>query len=48
MTQPFRTASGGRIRRDLPLRFTFNGQSLTGYQGDTLASALLEIGRAHV
>ena len=44
MTQPFRTASGGRIRRDLPLRFTFNGQSLTGYQGDTLASALLAHG----
>ena len=41
MTQPFRTASGGRIRRDRPLAFSFDGQSFTGCEGDTLASALL-------
>ena len=36
-----RLVDGGRINRDAPLPFTFNGQSLTGYQGDSLASALL-------
>ncbi|HXV62195.1 MAG TPA: glycine cleavage T C-terminal barrel domain-containing protein [Vicinamibacteria bacterium] len=35
---------GGRIRRDRPLRFTWNGQVLDGYEGDTLASALLGAG----
>ena len=48
MTQPFRTPSGGRIHRDRPLRFTFDGQTLTGYEGDTLASALLAHGIHHV
>ena len=41
MTQPFRTPNGGRIRRDQPLRFSFDGVTYTGYAGDTLASALL-------
>ena len=37
-----RLASGGRlIDRDETLTFAFNGQSLTGHPGDTLASALL-------
>ncbi len=41
MNQPFRTASGGRIRRDRELAFSFDGQRYTGCAGDTLASALL-------
>jgi sarcosine oxidase subunit alpha len=41
MTQPFRLGSGGRIDRDRPLRFTFDGRSYGGFAGDTLASALL-------
>ena len=41
MTQPFRTHDTGRIHRDQPLRFTFDGRALTGFAGDTLASALL-------
>lgn len=32
---------GGLIDRTKPIRFTFNGQSYAGFQGDTLASALL-------
>ncbi len=37
-----RLAQGGRlIDRSKPLGFTFNGKRLKGYQGDTLASALL-------
>ena len=36
-----RLASGGRIDRDRPLGFTFNGKSCEGFEGDTLASALL-------
>ncbi|WP_282091857.1 sarcosine oxidase subunit alpha family protein [Epibacterium ulvae] len=32
---------GGLINRDKPLNFTFNGKSLRGFEGDTLASALL-------
>jgi sarcosine oxidase subunit alpha len=44
MTQPFRTPSGGRIRRDQPIRFTFDGRPYDGHAGDTLASALLANG----
>lgn len=36
-----RTATGGRTQRDKPLSFQFNGQTYRGFQGDTLASALL-------
>jgi sarcosine oxidase subunit alpha len=42
--QPFRRPEGGRIDRSRPLTFTFNGHKLTGYHGDTLASALLANG----
>jgi Glycine cleavage system T protein (aminomethyltransferase) len=42
--QPYRLASGGRVDRSRVLRFTFDGRELTGYQGDTLASALLANG----
>lgn len=36
-----RLPSGGRIDRARPLTFTFNGRVYQGFQGDTLASALL-------
>ncbi len=39
-----RLPTGGRIDRDQPLQFRFNGQALTGFAGDTLASALLANG----
>ena len=35
------TQGGIRINRTRPVTFTFNGQRLKGYEGDTLASALL-------
>ncbi|WP_225094649.1 sarcosine oxidase subunit delta family protein [Streptomyces sp. CoH27] len=41
---PFRTPTGGRIDRDVPLTFTFDGTEYQGYRGDTLASALLANG----
>ncbi len=41
MTQPFRAATGGRIDRDLPIHFSFDGRRYQGFAGDTLASALL-------
>jgi len=44
MSGAFRTATGGRIDRARPVRFTFDGRVLTGYEGDTLASALLANG----
>ena len=44
MTSRFRTLTGGRIDRSKPLSFRFDGRSLTGVQGDTLASALLANG----
>lgn len=45
MKEPrFRLDEGGRIDRDTPLSFRFNGQSFIGYAGDTLASALLAYG----
>ena len=40
----FRTASGGRIDRTRPLRFSFDGRTYQGFAGDTLASALLANG----
>ncbi|MGJ8626670.1 MAG: sarcosine oxidase subunit alpha family protein [Sulfitobacter sp.] len=37
-----RLATGGRLlNKSKPLNFTFNGKQLRGYEGDTLASALL-------
>ena len=39
--QPFRASSGGLIDRSRPIHFTFDGRPLEGYEGDTLASALL-------
>ncbi len=37
-----RLAQGGRLlNKGKPLRFTFNGKHFKGYEGDTLASALL-------
>ena len=41
MKQPHRLAQGGSIDRTQALRFYFNGEELSGYAGDTLASALL-------
>ncbi|MBI1386594.1 MAG: sarcosine oxidase subunit alpha family protein [Rhizobiales bacterium] len=40
----FRLPSGGAIDRSRPLRFRFNGWEYVGYEGDTLASALLANG----
>ncbi len=44
MSQPFRLPEGGRIDRSRPLAFRFDGRSYAGYEGDTLASALLANG----
>ncbi|HKP08018.1 MAG TPA: 2Fe-2S iron-sulfur cluster-binding protein [Microbacterium sp.] len=44
MTQPFRTDAGSEIDRSTPLSFTFEGRTVEGYAGDTLASALLASG----
>jgi sarcosine oxidase subunit alpha len=44
MTQRFRLPDGGRINRDRPVRFRFDGVTYDGYEGDTLASALLANG----
>ncbi|TPN30963.1 sarcosine oxidase subunit alpha family protein [Mesorhizobium sp. B2-3-3] len=39
-----RLPAGGRIDRAQPIGFSFDGRTLNGYQGDTLASALLANG----
>src|SRR3954464_3146349 len=39
-----RTHTGGRVDRGRVLNFTFDGQAYTGFEGDTLASALLANG----
>ncbi|MDI5907469.1 sarcosine oxidase subunit delta family protein, partial [Streptomyces sp. 12257] len=41
---PYRHPTRGRIDRDTPLTFTFDGTEYQGYRGDTLASALLANG----
>jgi len=40
----FRTTQGGRIRRDQTRTFTYNGKTLTGFAGDTVAATLLAHG----
>jgi sarcosine oxidase subunit alpha len=40
----WRLPTGGIIDRARPVRFTFDGRSMVGYAGDTLASALLANG----
>ncbi|OZI26777.1 sarcosine oxidase subunit alpha [Bordetella genomosp. 9] len=41
MKQQNRIPGGGNVDRARPITFTFNGKRYTGFQGDTLASALL-------
>ena len=43
-----RLAHGGLINRDKRLSFKFNGTGFKGYEGDTLASALLANGKGFV
>ena len=43
-SQPNRLAEGGLIDRTKTVRFKFDGRTLTGHEGDTLASALLANG----
>ncbi|MEN3793280.1 sarcosine oxidase subunit alpha family protein [Fulvimarina sp. MAC3] len=44
MSQPFRRSSGGHIDRSQPITVSFNGKTLNGYRGDTIASMLLASG----
>ncbi len=44
MTQTFRVAGGSAIDRARPILFTFDGVAYSGYEGDTLASALIANG----
>uniref|UniRef100_UPI0023F851C6 2Fe-2S iron-sulfur cluster-binding protein n=1 Tax=Neptunomonas phycophila TaxID=1572645 RepID=UPI0023F851C6 len=44
MTQKNRIPSGGLINRAKPVTFTYNGKSYPGFEGDTIASALLANG----
>ncbi|MCY0967311.1 sarcosine oxidase subunit alpha [Parathalassolituus penaei] len=44
MSQTNRLSSGGLIDRRKPLSFQYNGKQYQGYEGDTLASALLANG----
>jgi len=44
MSEPFRVVGGPLVDRAAPVEFRFNGRSLRGLQGDTLASALLANG----
>ena len=44
MSQTHRLAHGGRVDRTRVLTFTFNGHTYTGYEGDSLAAALLANG----
>ncbi|MCP1200804.1 sarcosine oxidase subunit alpha [Notoacmeibacter sp. MSK16QG-6] len=41
----FRVAGRGRVQQDRPVCFTFDGQTIEGCAGDTVASALLANGR---
>ena len=45
MTAFRRTETPARIDRSKPISFTFDGKMLSGFSGDTLASALLANGK---
>ena len=44
MSQDFRLASGGRLNRSKKIRFWYDNKGFEGFEGDTLASALLANG----
>lgn len=44
MARGNRLQSGGHINRTMPISFSFNGKRYQGFEGDTLASALLANG----
>jgi NADPH-dependent 2,4-dienoyl-CoA reductase/sulfur reductase-like enzyme len=44
LSQPRRMPKGGLIDRSKPVRFRFDGRSYRGFEGDTLASALMANG----
>jgi len=44
MSQINRLADGGLINRSKPLKFSFDGKEFCGFDGDTLASALIANG----
>ncbi len=44
VVQSMRLGTGGRIDREKPLSFSFDGKQYNGFEGDTLASALLANG----
>ncbi len=44
MSQTYRIEGKGRVDRSKPLTFSYDGQSYSGFAGDTLASALLANG----
>ncbi|MEJ2177601.1 MAG: 2Fe-2S iron-sulfur cluster-binding protein, partial [Gammaproteobacteria bacterium] len=44
MSQDFRLAKGGRLNRSKKIRFWYDNKGYEGYEGDTLASALLANG----
>jgi len=44
MSQNFRLDKGGLINRSKTISFKFNGKNYSGYEGDTLASALIANG----
>ena len=43
-TRNMRLETGGRIDREKPVSFSFDGKQFSGFEGDTLASALLANG----
>ena len=44
LQQNRRLETGARVNRAKPVSFIFNGKTYRGFQGDTLASALLANG----
>jgi len=46
MSKPYRLSSGGRlVDRSKKVTFSFDGKTLQGFQGDTVASAVLASGQ---
>ena len=48
MSQDFRLDNIGMVNRNKKISFTFNGKKYFGYEGDTIASALIAVSYTHL
>ena len=48
MSQDFRLDNVGMVNREKKISFKFNGKKYFGFEGDTIASALIAVSYTHL